>query len=66
MHVNGVSKVSGVYFIGLPWLSMRGSSFIWGIWQDAKNLAEHIAQKEKTNHIDENIKTQYKYKFKGD
>jgi hypothetical protein len=45
---------------------MRGSSFIWGVWQDAKNLAEHIAQEEKTNHIDENIKTQYKYKFKGD
>ena len=66
LHVNGVSKVSGVYFIGLPWLSMRGSSFIWGIWQDSKYLAEHIAQKEKTNHIDENIKTQYKYKFKGD
>ena len=65
LHVNGVSKVSGVYFIGLPWLSMRGSSFIWGIWQDAKNLAEHIAQEEKTNHIDENIKTQYKYKLKG-
>ena len=66
LHVNGVSKVSGVYFIGLPWLSMRGSSFIWGIWQDAKYLAEHIAQKEKANHIDENFKTQYKYKFKGD
>ena len=43
-HENGVSKEPGVYFLGLPWLSMRGSSFIWGVWVDAKNLAEHIAQ----------------------
>jgi len=33
----------GVYFLGLPWLSMRGSSFIWGVWEDARYLASHIA-----------------------
>ena len=43
-HQNGVSKEPGIYFLGLPWLSMRGSSFIWGVWVDAKNLAQHIAQ----------------------
>ena len=43
-HENGVSKEPGVYFLGLPWLSMRGSSFIWGVWVDAKNLGRHIAQ----------------------
>lgn len=32
----------GVYFLGLPWLSRRGSSFIWGVWHDAKYLAGHI------------------------
>ena len=42
-HNNGVSKEKGLYFLGLPWLSMRGSSFIWGVWKDAKYLAEHIA-----------------------
>ncbi|WP_420860976.1 flavin-containing monooxygenase [Algirhabdus cladophorae] len=42
-HQAGVSKVPGIYFLGLPWLSMRGSSFIWGVWVDAKNLAAHIA-----------------------
>ena len=42
-HKNGVSKESGIYFLGLPWLSMRGSSFIWGVWEDAKYLASHIA-----------------------
>ena len=41
-HKNGVSDASGVYFLGLPWLSMRGSSFIWGVWEDAKYLASHI------------------------
>ena len=27
----------------LPWLSRRGSSFIWGVWHDAKYLADQIA-----------------------
>jgi len=42
-HHRGVSDVPGIYFLGLPWLSMRGSSFIWGVYKDAKYLAEHIA-----------------------
>ncbi|MEO0402958.1 MAG: NAD(P)/FAD-dependent oxidoreductase [Pseudomonadota bacterium] len=42
-HDRGVSVVPGVYFLGLPWLSMRGSSFIWGVWEDAKYLADHIS-----------------------
>jgi len=46
LHVRGVSAEKGIYFIGLPWLSMRGSSFIWGVWKDAKYLSEHIAKKK--------------------
>jgi putative flavoprotein involved in K+ transport len=42
-HDRGVSTVPGLYFLGLPWLSRRASSFIWGVWQDAKHLADHIA-----------------------
>lgn len=42
-HQNGVSKVPGLYFLGLAWLSRRASPFIWGAWHDAKHLAEHIA-----------------------
>ena len=38
----GVSKEQGVYFIGLPWLSRRGSTFIWGVWHDAKYIADQI------------------------
>jgi putative flavoprotein involved in K+ transport len=42
IHTRGVSKVLGVYFVGLPWLSRRGSSFIWGVWHDAKFVADQI------------------------
>jgi putative flavoprotein involved in K+ transport len=42
-HRRGVSTEPGVYFLGLPWLSRRGSSFIWGVWHDAKYIADHIA-----------------------
>ncbi|MEM9062496.1 MAG: NAD(P)/FAD-dependent oxidoreductase [Pseudomonadota bacterium] len=42
-HKRGVSSESGVYFLGLPWLSRRGSSFIWGVWHDARYIAHHIA-----------------------
>ena len=31
-HHRGVSSEPGVYFLGLPWQSRRGSSFIWGVW----------------------------------
>ena len=43
MHQRGVSAEPGVYFLGLPWQSRRGSSFIWGVWHDAEYLADHIA-----------------------
>ena len=46
VHHNGVSKVQGVYFLGLPWLTSRGSSFIWGVWHDAAYLAKHIAKRQ--------------------
>ena len=41
-HQRGVSNASGIYFLGLPWLSRRGSAFIWGVWHDAKFLADQI------------------------
>jgi len=43
LHQRGISRESGVYFLGLPWLSRRGSSFIWGVWHDAKFIADQIA-----------------------
>lgn len=47
LHQRGVSQEPGVYFVGLPWLSRRGSSFIWGVWHDAKHIADHIATQRK-------------------
>jgi putative flavoprotein involved in K+ transport len=41
-HQRGVSSEPGVYFLGLPWQSRRGSSFIWGVWHDAKYIADQI------------------------
>ncbi|MDT4851458.1 flavin-dependent oxidoreductase [compost metagenome] len=46
-HQRGVSGEPGVYFLGLPWLSRRGSTFIWGVWHDAKHIADHIATQRK-------------------
>jgi putative flavoprotein involved in K+ transport len=47
-HVKGVTGVPGFYFIGLPWLTSRGSSFIWGCWKDARYLASLIAARNLT------------------
>jgi len=49
-HERGISGESGVYFLGLPWQSRRGSSFIWGVWQDAKFLTDQIALRR--NYLD--------------
>ncbi|GLK91682.1 hypothetical protein GCM10017655_47460 [Pseudomonas turukhanskensis] len=46
-HQRGVSSEPGVYFLGLPWLLRRGSTFIWGVWHDAKIIADHIATQRK-------------------
>ena len=46
-HQRGVSAEPGVYFLGLPWQSRRGSSFIWGVWHDAMYLADHISTQRK-------------------
>lgn len=43
-HQRGVSTEPGVYFLGLPWQTRRGSSFIWGVWHDARYVADHIAK----------------------
>ena len=42
VHKQGISDERGVYFLGLPYLTGRGSSFIWGVWYDAKHIADHI------------------------
>lgn len=43
IHQRGVSCEPGLYFLGLPWQSRRGSTFLWGVWHDAKFVADQIA-----------------------
>ena len=43
IHQRGVSIEPDVYFLGLPWQSRRGSTFLWGVWHDAKYIADQIA-----------------------
>ncbi|GAB5435800.1 flavin-containing monooxygenase [Falsiruegeria mediterranea] len=43
LHQRGVSPEPGIYFLGLPWQSRRGSTFIWGVWHDAAYVADQIA-----------------------
>lgn len=42
IHNRGITSEPGLYFVGLPYLSGKGSSFIWGVWHDAKRIAEYI------------------------
>jgi putative flavoprotein involved in K+ transport len=44
IHQRGIANEPGIYFVGLPWLSRRGSSFIWGVWHDAKFIADQISK----------------------
>lgn len=56
-HKRGISAQPGVYFLGLPDLTNRASSFIYGCWYDAKYLATHAmvqrnyAAYEKDMHV---------------
>lgn len=42
LHQRGASPEPGLYFLGLPWQSRRGSTFIWGVWHDAAHVADQI------------------------
>jgi putative flavoprotein involved in K+ transport len=43
LHTRGVTRVPGVYFLGLPWLHKWKSAFLFGVGEDAEHLASHIA-----------------------
>jgi putative flavoprotein involved in K+ transport len=43
-HNRGIAPVSGLYFLGLPWLSKMSSSFLSGVGDDAARLADCIAR----------------------
>jgi len=43
VHQAGVTPAGGLYFMGLPWLTTRGSGFIPGVGADAEKIVGHIA-----------------------
>ena len=44
VHVRGVTREPGLYFLGLPWLHTWGSGRFSGVARDALFLAERIAE----------------------
>lgn len=42
-HLEGITDIPGLYFIGLPWQVNLSSSFIFGVKNDADMLVQEIA-----------------------
>jgi putative flavoprotein involved in K+ transport len=42
LHHRGIAPLSGIYFLGLPWLTGLNSSFLSGVGDDAARIADHI------------------------
>jgi putative flavoprotein involved in K+ transport len=42
-HARGVTAFPGLYVVGHPWLSNRGSGLLYGVAADAARIAQHIA-----------------------
>ena len=43
IHTRGVTALPGLYFLGLPWLHKRKSTFLAGVGEDAAFIAASIA-----------------------
>lgn len=46
LHKRGISPVPGIYFLGFPWLHSRKSGIIHGIDEDARFVANAIADRD--------------------
>ncbi len=44
VHRRGVTAAPGIYFLGLSWLHKATSAFLCGVGEDARYLAERIAE----------------------
>ena len=44
IHQRGVTAAPGLYFLGLPWQHTRGSALLGWVKDDARHLAERIAE----------------------
>jgi len=50
VHKGGITPEPGLYFVGLPWLTSRGSSFIPGAGPDAERVVADIAARIDSPH----------------
>jgi len=48
-HQRGITRVSGFYFLGLPWLYTWGSGRFSGIGRDAAYLSDYILSRKKVS-----------------
>ena len=48
VHRRGVTETAGLYFLGLPWLHKRKSTFLAGVGEDAAHVAASIADETST------------------
>ena len=48
-HHRGVTASPGLYVVGYPWLSTRGSGILYGVAADAARIAQHIAAAQRGN-----------------
>lgn len=42
LQTEGVSPVSGLYFVGRPWQRNRASALVMGAGEDARRIVEHV------------------------
>lgn len=43
IHTRGITTIPGLYVVGYPWLSNRGSGILYGVDADAARVAQHAA-----------------------
>jgi putative flavoprotein involved in K+ transport len=43
-HTRGITRVRGVYFLGLPWLHKWKSAFLFGVGEDAEYIAAQVVR----------------------
>jgi putative flavoprotein involved in K+ transport len=46
VHQRGVSRLPGLYFVGMHWLHKRKSALFLGVGEDAEHVVERIAERE--------------------